>query len=47
MPAFTVIINEHGKTYKYLINNAEFEAYLKVVKVDAETGKTIPYRGLL
>lgn len=45
MPAFTVIINEHGKTYKYLINNAEFEAYLKVVKVDAETGKTIPYAG--
>ena len=45
MPAFTVIINEHGKTYKYLINNAEFEAYLKVGKVDAETGKTIPYAG--
>lgn len=45
MPAFTVTINEHGKTYKYLINNAEFEAYLKIVKVDAETGETIPYAG--
>lgn len=45
MPAFMVTINEHGKTYKYLINNAEFEAYLKIVKVDAETGETIPYAG--
>lgn len=45
MPAFTVTIHEHGKTYQYLINNAEFEAYLKIVKVDAETGKNIPYAG--
>ena len=45
MSAFTVNITEHGKTYKYLINNAEFEAYLKIVKVDAETGNTIPYAG--
>lgn len=45
MPAFTVNITEHGKTYKYLINNAEFQAYLKIVKTDAETGKTIPYAG--
>lgn len=45
MPAFPVTINEHGKTYKYLINNAEFEAYLKIVKVDGETGETIPYAG--
>ncbi len=45
MPAFTVNITEHGKTYKYLMNNAEFKAYLKIVKVDAETGKNIPYAG--
>lgn len=45
MPAFTVQISEHGKTYQYLINNAEFKAYLKIVKVDAETGKNIPYAG--
>lgn len=45
MPAFTVTIDENGKTYKYLINNAEFAAYLKIVKVDAETGETIPYAG--
>lgn len=43
MPAFTVQISEHGKTYQYLINNAEFKAYLKIVKIDAETGKVIPY----
>lgn len=45
MPAFTVTVDENGKTYKYLINNAEFAAYLKIVKVDAETGETIPYAG--
>lgn len=45
MPAFTVRISEHGKTYPYLINNAAFKAYLKIVKVDAETGKNIPYAG--
>lgn len=45
MPAFTVNIDENGKTYKYLINNDEFEAYLKIVKVDGETGETIPYAG--
>ena len=45
MSAFTVQISEHGKTYQYLINNAEFKAYLKIVKVDAETGKNIPYAG--
>ncbi len=40
---FTVYVSENGKTYPYLINNANFESYLKVVKKDAETGKTIPY----
>ena len=32
-------------TYRYLINNTPFESYIKVVKVDAETGKSIPYAG--
>lgn len=40
---FDVNISENGQTYRYLINNAEFESYVKVVKVDSETGKTIPY----
>ena len=42
---FDVNISESGQTYRYLINNAEFESYIKVVKVDSETGKTIPYEG--
>ena len=45
MPAFDVFVSEDGQTYRYLINNAEFKAYLKIVKVDAETGKSIPYAG--
>ena len=45
MPDFDVNICENGQTYRYLINNAEFESYIKVVKVDSETGKTIPYEG--
>ena len=45
MPDFEVQINENGKCYKYLINNANFAAYLKIVKVDSETGKIIPYAG--
>ena len=45
MAPFHVNITETGKTYRYLINNAEFRAYLKIVKVDAETNKTIPYAG--
>ena len=42
---FDVNISENGQTYRYLINNAEFESYVKVVKVDSETGNVIPYEG--
>lgn len=42
---FDVFINKDGKTYKFLINNKNFESYLKVVKLDKETGKQIPYEG--
>lgn len=42
---FDVYISENGQTYRYLINNAEFESYIKIVKTDSETGKTIPYEG--
>lgn len=45
MKDFDVFIAKDGQTYRYLINNANFESYVKVVKVDAETGKTIPYAG--
>ena len=42
---FDVFINTDGKTYKFLINNKNFESYIKVVKIDKETGKRIPYEG--
>ena len=42
---FEVTITEHEKMYRYIINNAEFESYIKVTKTDATTGKTIPYAG--
>lgn len=45
MKDFDVFISKNGNTYRYLINNANFESYIKVVKKDAETGKTIPYAG--
>ena len=42
---FDVFISEDGKTYSYIINNAVFKSYIKIIKADAETGKTIPYKG--
>ena len=45
LPDFDVHISEDGEVYRYLANNANFESYIKIVKVDAETGKTIPYAG--
>lgn len=45
MDDFDVFISQNGQTYRYLINNANFESNIKVVKVDAESGKNIPYAG--
>lgn len=45
MDDFDVFISQDGQTYRYLINNANFESYIKIVKVDAETGNNIPYAG--
>ena len=42
---FDVFVSENNKIYKYLINNASLESYVKIVKVDSETGKQIPYAG--
>ena len=42
---FDVFICDNSKPYSYIINDKIFESYLKVVNVDAETGKTIPYEG--
>ena len=42
---FDVYIAKDGQTYCYLANNRNFESYIKIVKVDAETGKVIPLAG--
>lgn len=46
MKDFDVFICKDSQTYRYLINNANFESYIKVVKKDVETGKVIPYAGV-
>lgn len=45
LPPFDVFISQDGKVYSYIINNATFDSFIKVVKTDAETGKNIPYAG--
>ncbi len=42
---FDVFIAENGKTYEYILNDAPFKSYIHVMKIDAESGKTIPYEG--
>ena len=39
MKDFDVFICKDSQTYRYLINNANFESYIKIVKKDIETGK--------
>ena len=46
MPAFDVFIQKDGQIYRYLINNATFEALVEIVKKDIETGKVIPAAGI-
>ena len=42
---FEVEVTENEKTYEYVINNAPLQAFIKVTKVDAETGKTVALSG--
>ncbi len=42
---FDVNIFEDGKTYEYILNDKPFKSYIKVTKVDSETGKVIPCEG--
>ena len=42
---FEVDVTENEKTYEYVINNAPYQAFIKVTKVDAETGKAIALSG--
>lgn len=43
---FTVFVSEDGRVYRFLINNAPYEAFIEIVKKDAETGKIIPEAGI-
>ena len=42
---FDVNIIENHRTYEYILNNKPFRSYIHVTKIDAETGKVIPYEG--
>ena len=46
LPPFDVFVKEDGELYRYLINNATFEALIEIVKKDIETGKVIPASGI-
>ena len=43
---FTVFVSEDGRVYRFLINNAPYEALIEIVKKDAETDKIIPAAGI-
>lgn len=40
-----LFISENGKVYRYLLNNANFESRVMLVKLDKETGNTVPLAG--
>lgn len=46
MPDFEVTIAENGKVYKFIINNAPYEALVQIVKKDIDTGKVIQCAGV-
>ena len=46
MQDFEVVISENEKNYFYLINDAVLKSFVKIVKKDAETGKTICASGI-
>ena len=43
---FDVIIDENGKTYQYILNDAVISANIRIAKKDAETGKVISVSGV-
>jgi uncharacterized surface anchored protein len=40
-----VYIEQDDQIYRYIINNSNFESYLKIIKIDEESGKSIPLAG--
>jgi LPXTG-motif cell wall-anchored protein len=43
---FDVFISADGKVYRYILNDPWFRSLVKILKVDSETGKTIPAAGI-
>ncbi|MDR1565054.1 MAG: sortase B protein-sorting domain-containing protein [Oscillospiraceae bacterium] len=43
---FDVFISSEGKVYRYILDDPYFRSLVKVIKVDSETGKTIPAAGI-
>ena len=43
---FDVFVDENGKNYQYILNDAVITASIRIVKKDAETGNTIPVSGV-
>lgn len=39
---YDVFISAEGKVYRYILNDPQFTSLVKIVKVDAETGKAVP-----
>ena len=46
MQDFNLLVTEVGDTLRYVISNADTQAKLKVVKIDAESGKAITKAGI-
>ena len=43
---FRVVISEQGQTLSYYVENPQVKSPIKIVKQDAETGKTVPLSGM-
>ena len=43
---FDVFIAQDGKVYRYILDDPWFRSLVKIIKVDAETGKQVPAAGI-
>lgn len=43
---FDVFISTEGRVYRYILNDPTFTSIVKIIKKDAETGKTVPAAGV-
>ena len=43
---FDVFISTEGRIYRYILEDPTFTSLVKIIKVDAETGKTVPAAGV-